>query len=130
LLGAAGITIRTSSPGRAWWGNMRLETRGGVRVTSTPASNSPAYAAGLDIDDEVTSIDGVDVVAVATIDSVIGRHKPGDTISVTYIERSGDKKTTRVTLVEDPSRDLIAIESIGGTLTAAQRTFRQAWLGH
>jgi hypothetical protein len=34
-----------------------------------------------------------------------------------------------VTLKVDPRVQIVPVESTGGTLTAAQRTFRQAWLG-
>jgi predicted metalloprotease with PDZ domain len=129
LFDAAGIVVRVSAPGRAWWGNVQLEMRGGIRVVSTPASNSPAYKAGLDAGDEVQSIDGVEVVSVETIADIIGRHRPGDVISVMYVDRSADRKTTEVTLAEDPSFELVALESIGGTLTEAQRAFRRDWLG-
>jgi hypothetical protein len=34
-----------------------------------------------------------------------------------------------VALAEDPHIEIIATEAAGGTLTPAQRTFRDQWLG-
>ena len=38
-------------------------------------------------------------------------------------------KTASITLAEDPRFDIVPVESVGGVLSAAQRTFRQRWLG-
>jgi hypothetical protein len=33
-----------------------------------------------------------------------------------------------MTLAEDPSLEVVTVEASGGTLTPAQKTFRDAWL--
>jgi S1-C subfamily serine protease len=97
-------------------------------VTSSPAFGSPAYAAGLDVDDELRQLDGAALRSLADVTAVLQRHKPGDTIAVVFTDRTGASKTTQLTLGEDPSVEIVPIESAGGTLTDRQRAFRQRWL--
>jgi predicted metalloprotease with PDZ domain len=125
LLGRAGLALRKTLGGRATWGEVRLESRGAVRIAATPPSTSPAYRAGLDLDDEIKAMDGTRVTTTGDVASVIARHKPGDTVSVEFLDRSGVSRTTRMVLAEDPSEELVALSAI----TPAQLAFRRAWLG-
>lgn len=129
LLAPAGFTLARRNPGRAWWGDLRLEPRGGLTIADTPNANTPAYKAGLDIGDEIRQIDGKPVSFPDDVDMVLRRHEPGDAIQVEYVDRTRQPKTVKIVLEEDPSFDLTPIESTGRTLTAAQAAFRTAWLG-
>jgi predicted metalloprotease with PDZ domain len=130
LLARAGFTLRKRNTGVAWWGDVRLDIRGSAAHISTlvPA-NSPAYAAGLEQDDEVQQVDGQKIAALLDLQAVVRRHKPGDRVDVVYVDRTGIAKTTSVTFVEDPHQDVVAVEASGGTLTPQQQAFRAAWLG-
>ena len=76
-----------TSEARAWWGDLRLETRGGRAVIqSLAAPGTPAYAAGLEQDDELRQIDDVDSGAGQQIGDpvhdagmvgAVDRHRPG-----------------------------------------------------
>jgi predicted metalloprotease with PDZ domain len=129
LLDPAGMVLQKLHPGRAWWGDLRLEPRSGLTVADTPEANTPAYKAGLDIGDEVRALDGVKVSFADDVAAVLRRHKPGDTILVEYVDRSGGTKTAKVALEEDPAFALATTESTGKPATAAQLAFRAAWLG-
>jgi len=130
LLRLAGLVLRKDSPGQAWWGDLRLDHRSGaVRVGVRPPSNAPAYAAGLDLDDELRQVDGMRVGSVDDVTAVLKRRRPGDRVAVVYADRSGLEKKTTVTLVEDPRIEIVPIESASGAPTAAQRAFRAGWLG-
>lgn len=129
LLSQGGLVLRRQNAGRAWWGDVNLQARDGLRLAATPAANSPAYAAGLDVGDEVTQIDGVRVNVADDVAAVLRRKKPGDTMTVAYVDRTGSTKTANVVLAEDPRLELLPAESAGGTLTSSQREFRRAWLG-
>jgi predicted metalloprotease with PDZ domain len=128
LFGAAGIVLQKQAAGRAGWGDVQIEMHGGGRIAAAPPANSPAYKAGLDVGDELKSIDGVAITNASVPLDVIGRRKPGDVITVSYVDRTRQTKTARITLEEDPSFELVPVESIGGTLTDAQRRFRRDWL--
>ncbi len=128
LLRRAGLILRKSHPGRAWWGDPAYQNDDGVRVASAPAIDTPLYAAGLDLDDEIRRIGGTRIESPADIAAVFGRRKPGDRVEVEYIDRTGIAKTAAVTLAEDPALELLPIERTGGTLSPDQRAFRDRWL--
>ena len=43
--------------------------------------------------------------------------------------RDGASRTTKMVLKEDPALDAVLLEDTGGTPTAAQKAFREKWLG-
>lgn len=129
LLRTAGLVLRRARPGVAWWGDVRFERRGGLRIAAAPLANTPAYLAGLDLDDTVRSVDGTAVDEPEDVTRIVRRHKPGDTISVAYVDRSETLKTARVLLVEDPHTEIVPIEATGNAPTPAEAAFREAWLG-
>ena len=80
LLSRAGFTMRKRNPGRAWLGDLRLESRDGWRVAGLVAPTWPIYQAGLDEDDELQQVDGQKIAGAVDVATLIQRHKPGDTI--------------------------------------------------
>jgi predicted metalloprotease with PDZ domain len=127
LLLRAGFTMRKRNPGRAWLGDLRLTSRDGWRVAALVPPTWPIYAAGLDEDDELQQIDGQRIAGAADIAMVMQRHKPGDTVPVVFVDRTGAAKKASVTLAEDPNTEVVPVEA--GALTAAQKAFRDRWLG-
>ena len=128
LLGRAGFTVRKVNAGRAWLGDLRLESRGGTRVASLVAPTWPIYAAGIDQDDRLQEIDGQHIAGQNDVAAALSRRKPGDSVSIVFVDRSGASRTGRVTLGEDPHLEVVPAEQ-GGALTPAQRAFRDRWLG-
>ena len=90
-------------------------------------SGSPAYAAGLAREDVIVSIGGMRVTTAAEFDKAIATRKPGDPLPIVY-DRRGERVTSALTLVENPHRELVAVEDAGQTLTDEQRRFRDRWL--
>ena len=108
---------------------MLLSVRSGaVRLAETPGIGTPIYKAGLDAGDELKTIDGTRVVSAEDAFAVLKRHRPGDTVNIVYVDRSGGERRGEIALVENPSVELVTIESSGGTLTPEQRAFRDGWL--
>jgi len=128
LLSRAGFTVRKRNPGRAWLGDLHLDSRGGARVAALVAPTWPIYSAGLDQDDDLQQVDGQRIHNSGDVASALARRKPGDTVAVVFVDRTGAARTARVTLAEDPDLEVVPDEQ-GGTLTAAQKTFRDRWLG-
>jgi predicted metalloprotease with PDZ domain len=125
LLDRAGFVLRKRDAGRAWWGDVRLDSRSeGGRIVELN-TNSPAYAAGLDRDDVVTQIGGDRVASTEEANAALSRRKPGDRVTVNYIDRTGAGKSASVVLVENPHLEIVD----AGSLSAAQRAFRDRWLG-
>lgn len=127
LLLNAGLVLRKANHGKAFTGFGRINAVNGKVILPQTLIGSPAYVAGLDVDDVLLTIDGKDINAVAAVDAIIDAHRPGDTISITYLYR-GEQKTTTLTLTENPTLEVVTIENTGGTLTPAMQTFRDSWL--
>ncbi len=128
LLAKAGLTIKKAQEGKAWLGTVRYtETDKGLVILANTVRESPVYKAGLDIDDEITAVDGQAITKNADLQRILGQHKPGDLIQLTYTHR-GDSKTASVTLAENPAISVQLNETIGQTLTPAMKQFRDNWL--
>jgi predicted metalloprotease with PDZ domain len=125
LLEQAGFVVRKRDPGRGWWGDVRMDARtDGGRILEISA-NSPAYLAGLDRDDTVTQVGGERISSAEEANAIVSRRKPGDRVTVNYVDRSGASKSTTVTIVENPHLEIVDASS----MTPAQRAFRERWLG-
>src|SRR5256885_4550866 len=125
LLARAGFTLRKRHAGRAWLGDLRIEASGGAaRVAELVAPTWPSYAAGVDQDDELQQVDGQRIASEGDLAAVLQRHKPGDHVSVVFVDRTRAAKTTSITLAEDPHIEVVAADP-----SAAQREFRDRWLG-
>jgi predicted metalloprotease with PDZ domain len=127
LLEPAGLVLRRQNAGVAWWGDVDLQA--GPRIARTPLSTTPAYKAGLDLGDEIRQIDEVRTASPDDIAAVLRKHRPGDTIVVGFIDRTGAPRSTKVMLEEDPRLELLPAEAAGRTASPAQRAFRDRWLG-
>lgn len=125
----AGLVLRPRNPGAAWMGSLDADAGPeGLTLTSLVPPGSPAYAAGLEIDDVIRTLDGEAMTSTARIAEVLRRRKPGDQVAVEFLRRGTPVRAT-ITLGEDPAVELVTLESTGGTVTAAQQAFRAAWLG-
>jgi predicted metalloprotease with PDZ domain len=129
LLARAGLVVRKQNAGRAWLGDLSLDSRSPPRVQTLVLPNWPIYTAGLDQDDELRQVDGQRISSQEDIETALRRRKPGDRVAVVYVDRTGASKTQTITLAEDPRLEVVPVEQSGGTLTSAQQAFRDRWLG-
>jgi predicted metalloprotease with PDZ domain len=128
LLAHAGLVLRKPISGRSWLGDVSFAVGpGGARVSAAVPFGSPLYAAGVERDDVVTAVDGQSLTSGAQLSAVLHRRRPGDPIRIAFIRR-GERVEADVVLQEDPTLELVPAERLGQQLTAAQRTFREAWL--
>ncbi|MCB9341852.1 MAG: Do family serine endopeptidase [Lewinellaceae bacterium] len=74
----------------------KLDMTSGVWIDEVN-DNSAAKEAGLEKGDIVTAIDGVTVTESPAFIEQIGRHRPGDKVTLTYL-RNGKERTTVATL--------------------------------
>lgn len=79
-------------------------------------------------DDQITSLDGTELVSTAAFEEALARNKPGAAVAIRFVRRSGEVVNTTVTLEEDPRVEIVPIEKTGGTLTEDQRRMRKSWL--
>jgi len=125
LLAPAGIVVRKRSAGVPWTG-LQMDRQNAATVGSLVAFGTPAFDAGLEQGDIITSVDGVAFTALA---AAVKDRKPGDRLAIEFRRPSGLVVKSTLTLGEDPALQAATIESTGGTLTPEQKAFRDAWLG-
>lgn len=127
LLLNAGYVLRKANPGKAYTGFGRVSFEDGKAILVTTLKGTPAYNAGLDVDNILLTIDGVEIKDQATLTKITDTHQPGDVIDVTY-NYNGIQKSTKLTLAENPTLEIVSIEKTGGELTSEMQTFRDNWL--
>ncbi|HEX5106795.1 MAG TPA: PDZ domain-containing protein [Vicinamibacterales bacterium] len=129
LLSRAGILVRRVAAGQATAGAFRLQDGPtGVRVVSAVPFESPAYRAGLERDDVLVTVAGTKLNSAAEFTRAVQVRKPGDSLAITF-QRRGQVVSASLVLVEDARVQAVPAEEAGQTLSDAQRTFRDAWLG-
>ncbi len=90
-----------SSPG--FGGGFGSGTSGsGVTISGT-TSGSPAANAGLAAGDEITSLGGQQVTNAEDVAHVLVSYHPGNSISVTWLDQSGQSHTQTLTLTTGPA---------------------------
>lgn len=128
LAARAGLLLRPQSPGSGFAGQIALrEAQGRARVDAAVPFGSPAYAAGLERDDVIVSVGGVNVGAAGDVARAIRAGKPGDALPIVF-ERRGQRVTATLRLIADPRMELVPAERGGRGVTPAQRRFRSQWL--
>jgi S1-C subfamily serine protease len=80
------------------------EGTGGTGVTiEGTVSGSPAASAGLTAGDEITSLGGVQVTTAEDVAHALVPYHPGQSISVTWLDQSGQSHTQTLTLTTGPA---------------------------
>jgi predicted metalloprotease with PDZ domain len=97
------------------------------KIQGNTKMDSPAYKAGLDKDDIITSINGKSFPNGIQFDAFLQEFKPGDTLIVTF-ERNGNKKTTEVNLAPNPDYIITLQEKNGKELSPKSKAARKKWL--
>jgi predicted metalloprotease with PDZ domain len=128
LLARAGFELQKSRPGKVWL-DAQLQQQSGVLTISGPTLRTgPLYKAGLDRGDQILVFDGQSSPKPSDIHTILEKHKPGDVITV-EAEQRGLKRTLQITLLEDPSVEVLSYESNGKEVTPEMKKLRMEWLG-
>jgi S1-C subfamily serine protease len=77
-------------------------TSSGVTIAGA-LSGSPAASAGLTEGDTITSVGGQTVASATDIQQILVKYHPGDKISVSWVDQSGQSQTATVTLASGPA---------------------------
>jgi predicted metalloprotease with PDZ domain len=132
LLGAAGLALQWKSKdavnneAKPTLG-VRFKSAGGQLLVASVLSDGPAYAAGLNADDEIVAIDGYRVNDEAGVRERIHDRRVGDSVTLTVFRREA-LRTIDVPLAPAP-HDTLVLEPVAEPTTDQQR-IRVGWLGH
>lgn len=96
--GFLGIAVLSASQARAHG----VVAGHGVAVGGV-FSGSPASRAGLAAGDVIVSADGQRVGSPLGLQSVLGRHHPGDRVSISWLDRAGSRHSATVVLMPGPA---------------------------
>ena len=66
-------------------------------------SGSAAASAGLTAGDTITSVAGQTVSSATDIQQILVKYHPGDKVSISWVDQSGQTQTTTVTLASGPA---------------------------
>ena len=91
------------------------------RVTSPMIIDSPAYNAGLDLDDEILSVAGTSLAALQGIVAALAGHRAGEAVEVVLVCR-GQQVRSLVTLAAPTELELVPVESAAGSPLARSAT--------
>jgi predicted metalloprotease with PDZ domain len=125
--GYAGIRVKNENEGKniPYIGVASQSSQGRVFITAV-SRNSAAWIGGLNVNDEVISVDGVPVeVSLERMPAVTSK-KVGDVIKIDVV-RDGLRKTISVKLKANPNLNLTA--TMDNNPTAEQLQVRKRWLG-
>jgi predicted metalloprotease with PDZ domain len=129
LLAQAGILLRQADPASPWLGSFVLHDENGQAMVRSPVLvGTPAYDAGLEIGDQLLTLNGQVVSGPADLAAVLAGRKPGDRVTMVF-ESRGQRVESEVTLEADPRLEAVLFEEAGREVTEAIREFRAAWLG-
>jgi predicted metalloprotease with PDZ domain len=96
-------------------------------ITTKSKIGSPAYRAGLDKGDVLTSINNEPFPNGQSFDNFIKTRTLGDSLQIDF-ERYGVKKTTLVVLKSDPSYNIVLMEKEGAEPSKKTLKKRYEWL--
>jgi len=98
--GQASSTIHIGNP--AFLG-VSLDDSASGPVVASVADGTPAASAGLQAGDVITSIDGKSVSSAQSLATTIAGHHPGDRITLSWTDASGQSHTATITLATGPA---------------------------
>ncbi len=109
-------------------GNVRFIEGNGLTTNNNTIIGTPLYDAGLDIDEQITMVNGIIVKKQSQIDSILTANTIGKNLQVNYLHR-GEKRSTTVMLSDNPSFSVVYFEKEGLAVTAGMLAFRKKWVG-
>ena len=95
------VQPQSSQNGSADQGGSGSQSTSGVQIGGVE-SGTPAASAGLTAGDTIVSINGTSVSSVSDITAALAKHHPGDKVTVSWVDSSGQQQHATVTLVAGP----------------------------
>jgi predicted metalloprotease with PDZ domain len=127
LLQKAGYQLKKMSESRAFLGiNTRSNERGHLVIASNTVKGTPAYEAGLDVNDEILKLDDTPVKSSNELNAYLQPKKPGDSIVIHYRHRNTEKSAV-VLLQPQGNWSALPFEQDGKTVSDEMKKIRGSW---
>jgi len=122
LLASVGLKLTQDSTqpyiGASLQGNEK-----GLEISRNISQNTPAYKAGLDVGDTITTIDGAKITTTDALDTLMESKKVGENLEITFL-RFGNEKTIQLELMADPTYSIGIDDKASGKMVKS----REKWL--
>lgn len=130
LLEHAGFLLRKKKPGEAWFGPLNFKFKDGkMLMAASTLIGTPLYQAGIDRNDVIMQLAGENAPAdTAALETLLAKFNPGKEIDFVFKKR-GETRTTKITLEENPTLEVVLFEQAGLKVTDNMAQFRKNWLG-
>jgi S1-C subfamily serine protease len=79
-----------------------VDNNGNGAKVQRVVGNAPAASIGIATGDIITALDGAAINSATAMSDALNGHHPGDTVSISFISKSGVARTESVTLAEGP----------------------------
>lgn len=96
-----GINVAPTSSGQFGDFGGSQDTSNGVTIAGIVAAG-PASHTALTVGDVIVSVDGQSVTTLGTLDTILQSLKPGNTVTVSYVNGSGEQATLNLQLGSGP----------------------------
>ena len=80
---------------------VQVEQSGGATVAGVQ-SGGPAAKAGISAGDVIVSVDDTTISSVSDLPAALDRYRPGDSVTIGWIDGNGQHQSTSVQLIEGP----------------------------
>jgi predicted metalloprotease with PDZ domain len=129
LFREAGLELRLAKPGKASLGYAPFAfANNGITLQSGTMLNSPLYMAGIEFEDVILTVGGKKLRSEKALQSFLAKHKPGEKLPLEF-EHRGQKKTATITLIENPTLEIVKPEKTAASTLEKTTTFLKNWLG-
>ena len=99
------------------------------RIGADPARAILEVVGGQGPQHLITELAGQNIGSAERVADILRTHRPGETLPVSITDRTGETRRGTIITSEDPAIGVVPVEAAGGAPSAAQRAFRQHWLG-
>ncbi|MFD2099904.1 M61 family metallopeptidase [Flagellimonas iocasae] len=127
LFESMGVALEQNSAVPGFGPYVRINADGTAIVLGNPTMESPAYVAGLDKGDVITSINGLPFSKEQEFDEYLKQFEVGDMLKIDFI-RYDKPMTTTLTLGVNPDYSMHLMEDVEQTPAAQMLEQRKAWL--
>ncbi|WP_212747621.1 M61 family metallopeptidase [Fodinibius saliphilus] len=130
LFDKAGFVLQKAHPGEVAisFGATIDYADGVATISGNTRVGSPLYNAGLDVNDQILSVNGSEIKNARDMNRMLQSHEPGEKLSIAY-RSVGQEYDADIVLAENPELELFPYEQVGKELSNEQKAFRESWLG-